>query len=129
MTESKIIKQKLSIDEILDKGIDAIEYERLAGIIAITGGEDNILYECNEQQAMILAVMEAIFYPRDPDGNLDKVVAYDDPVGYSTVKGIKLNMKSNKRKGLMETVKVLVGKPDEEEGLTGRIKDAVKGDD
>ena len=127
--ESKLMERKSRLDEIFDKGIDANEYSKALGIEALTGGEDNILFECNEQQALIYAIMDAICYPRLPDGSIDWVIAYDDPVLFSMMMHAKYNMKSNKRKGLMELTDVLKPAQDEEVGITGRIKDAITGAD
>ncbi len=124
-----IVKDKMTVDEILDRGYDSSAYKDIIGIRAITGGEENILFECNEQQATILAVMEAVFAPRDASGKIDQDIAYDDALGLTVVRQVKLNMKSHKRKGLMELVKVLVGKQDEDDGVANKVKAAIQGED
>ncbi len=118
-------------DRIIDKlqsGIDAVEYERILGMEALTGGEDNIMFECDVQQSMILAVMSTICYPTKPDGSIDTIIAYDEPVIANFMKHFKYNMISNKRKGRMELVKVMRGE-EEDESFTSRIKDAISGGD
>lgn len=126
--ENKALKTKISIDEILERGIDATEYERILAMISLTGGEGVINSELNEQQALILAVMSAITDPLNADGTIDDEVAYDDPVIRTFNQAFKMNMISNKRKGRMEIVKVMRGE-EEDEGITSRIKQAITGDD
>ncbi len=127
VTRVNVIRKGIS--ERLEDGIDAGEYERILGMDALTGGEDNILFETDEQKSKMYAFMLAICYPRRPDGSIDYDVAIDNPVLYTFVQEDKLGMKSNKRKGLMELVKVMRGEEDPDEKLTSRIAGAIKGDD
>jgi len=120
---------KKRIDERLEGGTEAGEYERILGMDALTGGEDNILFETDEKKSKMYALMMAMCYPRRPDGAIDWDIALDNTLLYTFVVEDKLGMKSNKRKGLMELVKVLRGEEDQEEKLTSRIAGAIKGDD
>ncbi len=122
------LRAKIGIDEILERGIDATEYERILAMISLTGGEGVINSELSEQQALILAVMQAVTDPLAVDGTRDDIVAYDEPVIRTFVQHFKQNMISNKRKGRMEIVKVMRGE-EEDETFTSRIKDAIRGDD
>lgn len=124
----KALSSKRSIDEILNMGIDATEYERIIMARSLTGGEDVINTEMTETQAMLLAIMEAINDPKHPDGSPDDITAYDCPVLRTFNSAFKRNMISNKRKGRMEIVKVMRGE-EEEDNLTSRIQRAVSGDD
>ncbi len=126
--ETTALRAKIGIDEILERGIDATEYERILAMISLTGGEGVINSELSEQQALILAVMQAVTDPLTVDGTRDDIVAYDEPVIRTFVQHFKQNMISNKRKGRMEIVKVMRGE-EEDETFTSRIKDAIKGDD
>ncbi len=125
---TKVQKTRKRITDKLEDGMDAQEYERMLGMDALVGGEDNILFETTEAKSKMYALMVAICYPRRPDGTIDWDIAIDNPLLYTFVIEDKYNMKSNKRKGLMELVKVLRGE-DEDDGLTSRIKSAVSGDD
>ena len=140
------LKAKIGIDEILERGIDAKEYEpkvkgklyaatsnrhdyeRILAMISLTGGEGVINSELNEQQALILSVMSAVTDPLNESGTRDETVSYDEPIIRTFVQNFKYNMISNKRKGRMEIVKVMRGE-EEDETFTSRIKDAIKGDD
>ncbi len=128
MNENEAVRTKIGIDEILERGIDATEYERILAMISLTGGEGVINSELTEQQALILAVMQAVTDPLNQDGSRDETVAYDEPVIRTFVQQFKQNMISNKRKGRMEIVKVMRGE-EEDEGITSRIKQAISGDD
>ncbi len=125
---TKTAETRRRITDKLEDGMDASEYERMLGMEVLTGGEDNILFETDENKSKMYALMMAICYPRRPDGSIDWVTAIDTPILYTFVQEDKLNMKSNKRKGLMELVKVMRGE-EEDEGITNRIKDAVMGAD
>lgn len=131
MTKDKdktIQKHGKIVSMLEDSGIEATEYERILGMEALTGGENNILYETDQAGAMILGIMKAITDPLKADGTIDDDLAYDCPVIRTFLTEYKYNMKSNKRKGLMELVKVMRGEQ-EDESFTSRIKDAITGSD
>lgn len=126
-TKTQLTKSRL--DKKLESGIEASDYERMLYAESLTGGEDVINTEMNEQQALIWAIIDGFNDPMNLDGTRDEIVAYDCPVLRSASLNFKHNMISNKRKGRMEIVKVLTPKEEEEEGIKATIKQAVKGDD
>ena len=126
---NNVIEKKSRIDEILDEGIDSHEYTDIILSTALVGSETNVMTELDHSNSLILAAIDAIIDPRKPDGSIDEIVAYDCSVMRAFVHNYKLNMISNKRKGRMEIVKVMQQNEDEEEGMTGRLKAAIKGED
>ena len=129
MTHDKSLEKHGRIISTLEEsGVEAREYERMILAESLTGGEDVINSEMTEQQALLLAVMEAINDPKNPDGTLDTELSYDCPVLRTFNTAFKKNMISNKRKGRME-IKAVMKNEEEDESFTGRIKDAIKGGD